>query len=365
MQLTGTDKQIKYAEGIITNWSKNYPDIMLPNLSDSQFWITTRSDSLERMLQKAKELSDNLNYISTVFSSSYPKYNRQDVVNALKSLQWNKVIVLDTETNGLNKGSEIIELSIVRYRDKKVLFNSLLQPHDYEHYGLTKQTEKAAKVNGIGVYELRTAPTLPDVWEDIIKILQSHQIIVYNVGFDLPMLQRSALSWGLTMPKLYASCAMLAYQFYRESPDYFSLDEACNYFNIDRSQFGETHRSLADVLATIELVNCMLAEGTQHKQVIPYSGYTAKQEPQMIKLPLLSGNVLSGVSMNGKGKRQAMNTYTVWQKYAGIVSWRTRKPMNTRIMLGEYDANSLIEALSQASKKTGIPSAAFLIGDKL
>ncbi len=372
MQLSGTLKQIKYAEGIIANWSKNYPDVKLPNLSDSQFWINTRSGSLQEMLQKAKELTDNVNYASNIFTSGYPKHSRHDSIQALKTLSWDKVVTLDSETSGLTKGSEIIELSIVRNHDRKILFNSLLQPHDYEHYGLTKQTEKAAKVNGIAVYELRTAPTLPDVWEDIINILQSHQIIVYNVGFDLPMLQRSALSWGLTMPKLYATCAMLAFQHYMESPDYFSLEDACNYFNIDRSVYGETHRSLADVLATIELVNCMLAEGTQHKQAI-------KAEPQLIKLPFSSGNMLplvpdtrhkriQAVKLNMNRHKQSesnisMTTYTVWQKYAGIVSWRARKPMNTRIMLGEYDANSLIQALSQASKDTGIPSG-FLSGKK-
>lgn len=258
--INGTQKQVAWAEKIIEGWIINDGDIQLPKALDATWAIERRYYNIESIKTELQQIQLNHNFTSTPFTSSYPRHSRQQALDALNSLSWDKVAVLDCETSGISKGSEIVELSIVRYHDKKVLFSSLIQPHRWQEYGTSKSTKKAASVNQIRAEQLKDAPQLPKVWDTITNILTSHQIVTYNVAFDGAMLNRSAVAWSLPMPKIYVTCAMLIFQSYMSSPDYYSLQEASDMFRIDRSQYGPTHLSLPDVYATINVINCMRQE---------------------------------------------------------------------------------------------------------
>lgn len=253
--LIGTEKQQNWARRIIHNFQEqtNKP---LPNIKDATFWINRRNSPVDDIFLDAMALSLDLNAISTAFTTRYSRYGRAEAMQALDALD--NAVVLDTETTGLlqSKKSEILELSIVELNTGNILFDSLLKPFHFDNYG-TEDTRKAQEVHKISRDELEKAPTLPDVWPLLCSILVSHQLIAFNDAYDIPMTRRSALKWGIQPPRLYSTCAMKLFSAYIEQDEYFSLEYACDYMGIDRTPFGDKHRALADVLATIALIRKM------------------------------------------------------------------------------------------------------------
>jgi DNA polymerase III alpha subunit (gram-positive type) len=255
LKLVGSPKQVDWARRIIHKLQEE-TDKTLPIIKDAQFWISHRNSSIDDIFTDAIAVSLDLNFASTAFTTRYSRYGRADAMQALDVLD--NAIVLDTETTGLlqSKKSEIIELSIVELNTGNILFDSLLKPFHFEDYG-SEETRKAQEVHKISREELEKAPTLPDVWPLLCSILVSHQIVAFNDGFDVPMLRRSISKWNIQPPRLYSTCAMKIFSSFVETDEYFSLDYACNYMNIDRKQFGDSHRSLADVLATCALIRAL------------------------------------------------------------------------------------------------------------
>ncbi|MBA2397010.1 MAG: 3'-5' exonuclease [Ktedonobacteraceae bacterium] len=97
-------------------------------------------------------------------------------------------VVLDTETTGLEREDEVIELAIVEGRSGTVLFNSLIQPEN-----LAERDSFATHIHGITRKDLETAPRFPDVWPVIRAILRRYRrVIVYNAEFDYFQLKYSA-----------------------------------------------------------------------------------------------------------------------------------------------------------------------------
>ena len=186
--------------------------------------------------------------INTPFTSIFPRYNSWHAIQALKQLE--DFLVLDTETTGIGKKAELCEIAIVDFQTEQVLFNSLIKPRDLEGY----ETGKAREVNGISQDELMNAPTLPDVWPEILRILQSKHITSFNTDFDLKMIRNSAYRWSLDVPPFAATCLMkLAMAFF--DLDYWpNLDEIAQHFSIETAS---RHRALGDVLTTMEIIRRM------------------------------------------------------------------------------------------------------------
>jgi len=247
--LIGSQRQQSWARSIISKL-QGQTDKPLPDVRDAEFWITHRNSPVEDIFIDAMALVLDLNIVSTAFTTRYSRYGRSDAMQAIDALD--QAVALDCETNGTGKDSELIELAIVRVQTGEVLFDSLIQPTD-----LTIKSEEAQAAHQIPRAQLEKAPTLPDVWPLLVSILVSHPLVAYNDKFDVPMIRRSALKWGIHPPRLYSTCAMKLFSAYQESDDWYSLDEACNLMNIDRTPFGDVHRALADTLATVALIEAM------------------------------------------------------------------------------------------------------------
>lgn len=99
------------------------------------------------------------------------------------------VIVLDTETTGLDPMTdELLSIAIIDGNGTK-LFDSLLHPYR------TKSWPKAQKINRISPAMVRDAPSVYQVRRMVDSILSRARVIVgYNVGFDCGFLARSGFS---------------------------------------------------------------------------------------------------------------------------------------------------------------------------
>ena len=186
----------------------------------------------------------------------FPKYGYTAAVEALDELD--EYVVLDLETSGIKaKSSEIVELAIVSNKSTTPLVNTLVRPLDMEAYVISK----AREIHGISPDDLQHAPTLAEIWPDVLRIVQSKPLVIFNATFDVPMLRANAMRLGLVTPPLSAICAMRLLTAYLDSDVWYSLDEACEMCGIER---GVTHRACNDCWDTVKIIETMKnTEGAQ------------------------------------------------------------------------------------------------------
>jgi len=246
--LIGTEKQVKWANDIRHTYQQRYPDASLPEHSSAKFWIDNQNLSLDELHRMAAT------QVYSPCTKTYPQYMRADIEPLLRNM--NNFAVFDTETSGLpkHKKAEIVELSIVAVKTGEVLFNSLFHPHDIDYY---LQSE-ARQMHAFTEEAYTNAPTFPEKWEEIRRILDRYHLIAYNADFDANMLIRTAHLWGLSVPRLKITCAMETFQAFMTTESMgranYKLSVACELLDINQETFGTPHTALADALATRELL---------------------------------------------------------------------------------------------------------------
>jgi DNA polymerase III epsilon subunit-like protein len=173
--------------------------------------------------------------------------SRPNAVRLAQAKILEKPLYIDTETTGLDKSAEVIEISIVEF-DGRIIFNSLIKP--------TQPIPlDAQRIHGIDNEMIRSAPSWPVLWPQIREIFYGRTIAAYNAPFDLKMMQqthqRYRLPWRETLNMLDVLLLYSDYKGvwdpYRRSMKYFKLEEAGSYFQIP---LPNAHRSAADALLT-------------------------------------------------------------------------------------------------------------------
>lgn len=224
-----------------------------------------------------------------------------------KDILKSSAIILDTETTGVGKDAQVIQISIVDMAGK-TLFDSLLKP-TCEIHPMATATHHLTK------YHLRSSPTFSDVHEVVKSTLEGHPVIIYNKSFDLRMICQTAMAFGLDagwVDGLDAQCAMRAYA------DFLGVKSAPK---LD----GGDHSALGDCLATLKLLRLM-------------AGIT--EEPKILKEP------------ETQSSKAAF--FTVSAPPARLITWAL-KSLQARIDKGEYPPAGWVEslqAIQQAQAQT-------------
>lgn len=164
-----------------------------------------------------------------------------------------RVVIVDTESTGLDEHAEIIEIAIIN-RAGEVLLNSLVTPS-------RPIPADTIAIHGITDDDVRDAPTWADVQLRVVNILTDSLFLAWNAPFDMRMLlQSSKIAARSASENLfpffeglpYASrCIMelYAYQFgdwseLRGSYNYKKLGDAARAYGI--LPHGAVHRALTD-----------------------------------------------------------------------------------------------------------------------
>jgi len=155
-----------------------------------------------------------------------------------------KVLFLDTETTGLGKLAEIVDLSIVAV-DGTVVFNQLVRPK-------RPIPIDAMLIHGITNDHVADAPSWGEVLESARHLLEGRTVIAYNSSFDRSMIEQCTEAANIGLPAIEWHCAMRAYAAFRKDPRLPShgyrwrpLHEAADSFGLTIP----THRALADAMA--------------------------------------------------------------------------------------------------------------------
>jgi DNA polymerase III subunit epsilon len=238
-QLIGSDKQIAYAQSIIRSFQSLAGESQVPAIPSAQWWIEHRFQSFAELCESAKHFKDDF---KSPFTTQYPTKHKDHAISTLQALANRNLIIFDTETTGLGKGNEIIEIAFVDI-DETTLFSSRVRPIK------AKMTESAQKVHGICIDDLADCRTFGEIWPDIEYIVQQSVLLSYNGAFDASMIRRSLDACGVEAPCITCTCIMRIVQAWFSAEDPLKLSEACERLGIDASQYGQCHGALADALA--------------------------------------------------------------------------------------------------------------------
>jgi DNA polymerase III subunit epsilon len=164
--------------------------------------------------------------------------------------------VVDLETTGKDPhtGTQICEVTILD-TDGVPLLNSLVNP------GIHIPDELTANVHGISDEMVASAPTFREIGPEIARLIDGQAVVIYNAGYDAPLLDRLFIENHLDMPDFEQWCLMLAYAEHYKAPGSYGnyawqkLSEACDQQDLEWDE--EAHRSLADTTMTWKLLQKM------------------------------------------------------------------------------------------------------------
>lgn len=111
-----------------------------------------------------------------------------DLKSFLDLIARDDYLVLDTETTSLKRG-EICQIAIIESGGDVVL-DELVKTHD-------PIPAAATAIHGITDLMVADAPTWPEIADEIWRILDDRDLVVYNAIYDRKMMHQTAEVWQL------------------------------------------------------------------------------------------------------------------------------------------------------------------------
>lgn len=182
-------------------------------------------------------------------------YQRAAIKWAQSLLSSNHVVIWDTETTGLTKEDEIIEIGAVNLVGD-TLIDLKLRPIYID------RVARVTAINGFSPEALQDAPGLWESWPHIYKWLSASTWAIFNAAFDSEMLEYGCRRAGLQpiFPTAMVDVMEMFARFYgdydpqRQAFKPKSLQFAADYFGILQSL---AHTALDDALTTLKVVRAL------------------------------------------------------------------------------------------------------------
>jgi DNA polymerase-3 subunit epsilon len=183
---------------------------------------------------------------------------RQRAIETARQVLGAEPVYLDTETTGLERTDEIVEISIIDHNGQ-VLFDSLVRPS-------RPIPASATRIHGITDEAAQSALPWPVLWPQIRSALFGKLVVIYNEDFDLRMMQQTHARYKLPWKEKLTTFDLLKlYAEFRGEWDgarrayrYHSLAAAGKHCGIS---LPNAHRSAADTLLTRAVLHYIAACG--------------------------------------------------------------------------------------------------------
>lgn len=179
-------------------------------------------------------------------NDTYPQDYANAVAVARDLLFDEALVILDTETTGLDGEAEIVEIAIID-RTGSVILNQRIRPH-------APIPAAASAIHGIIDADVEKCPTFDQVLPEITRVLEGKTVCIYNAAYDIRLIMQSMVAAGAHDPPLYmATCAMELYATW--TGDWNDYHQS---YKWQRLPAGD-HSALGDCKATLEVLKRMAA----------------------------------------------------------------------------------------------------------
>ncbi len=168
----------------------------------------------------------------------------------------NRIIILDTETTGLNpqEGHRVIEIGCVEMIKRRITgrhFHVYINPDRLIDEG-------AIAVHGISNEFLEDKPRFEQILEDFLDFIKNAELVIHNAPFDVGFINNELALINSTLGKVEDYSKVfdsLIYARKKHPGQRNSLDALCKRYGVDNSQ-RDLHGALldAEILAEVFLL---------------------------------------------------------------------------------------------------------------
>jgi DNA polymerase-3 subunit epsilon len=192
----------------------------------------------------------DLHFERTITSAPHwPDDRRRSAAWAKERLDRADFVILDTETTGLGREDEVIEVGVLA-PDGLVLLDVALKP--------TRLIDPVAeRVHGLSRARLSRATTFTNAYEALADVLAGQIVVVYNAEFDERMLDQTCRRYRLpplTDMSWVQHCAM---QWYARFVGEWNFGKGS--YKWQRLEGGD-HSAIGDCRATLKVLQEMAEE---------------------------------------------------------------------------------------------------------
>lgn len=189
--------------------------------------------------------------------------------------------IVDIETTGGQASSDrITEIAIALHDGEKVVdsFETLIQPERSIPYYITQ-------VTGITDDMVANAPRFYEVAKHIVKMTEGAIFVAHNVRFDYGFIQEEFRRLGFTYVRQQLCTVKLSRKAFPDLRSY-ALGNLIKHFNI---QVKDRHRAMADVMATVNVFERILAkpENKEEAKMLINKGLKENKLPNDISMEML------------------------------------------------------------------------------
>lgn len=165
-----------------------------------------------------------------------------------QDINYNKIVVLDTETIGF-RPPYIISIALIVFQDKKRIDSKyLICNPDYPI------SPSASEINGFKNEDLLDKPLFPEIWEEIKDYLKDSIWVAHNAKFDESAIIQTCNRYGLIVPEHWVCCTVENAKnlIPKSTVQNYKLNTLCDYFNIELKNH---HTASFDTLACFKIFN--------------------------------------------------------------------------------------------------------------
>ena len=163
-----------------------------------------------------------------------------------------RILVLDTETTGLDEMAEILEIAVYDIKNEVFLINERVKPSE-----LNLRWDDAERIHGITPAMVANSRSFDDVFRGLLACLDDDdEIYIYNACYDMRLIHQSLL-FDFLHPNYFSAwqitCLMTSFARYRGILNsrgtfkWHKLSDACDYIGFDYSGLSP-HSASADCL---------------------------------------------------------------------------------------------------------------------
>ncbi|MEL7222305.1 MAG: exonuclease domain-containing protein, partial [Bacteroidota bacterium] len=170
-----------------------------------------------------------------------------------------KFAIIDVETTGGRASRDkITEIGIVLHDGQQIIktFESLLNPQTYIPQGIVQLT-------GITQEMVQDAPLFHEIAREIVEMTEGAIFVAHNVRFDYGFLRGEFSRLGYTYTRKQLCTVRMSRKAFPGLPSY-SLENLIRHFGI---KTDARHRALADAIATTDILERILSQEDNQKEV--------------------------------------------------------------------------------------------------